>query len=480
MMDTLLVDPRLLPQQQEPDHHIDDLSRGEWPSHSSDTSSSAKGLVYEMSGSPSTIRVAILGGGLIGALLLRGLLRYRHIAVDIYETRPTFREEGQGIAITETAQNILHDLDPSIGHCLYKAGTVQTTATAIHVASGPAAGQKIRTKGTHIDPKKFVSRQALLDELLKGTPPRMTHVNARISHITELAGVEGLLLVFADGTQKKYDVVIGADGTHSTTRQHVLGAGDPAVKPQHTGVWALPITVPIQAARDAMGPDFLSPESPRQSAWIADGVMLQSDIINDGKDVAVCVFVRHDDTADDSSWARLFTPDEFIDIFAHIPLQPCRGIINLIQNAYTVQLTGICQMQHLPARSYVTKNVGLIGDAAHSMLVFQGSNVVIACEEALILSTLLGRASSRDYIPAALQAYDQVCRPRAEPVVRYARECGRILTGRGPGIGLNPDLIGQAIETAWAGLTRPNIEDLRTIAIDIMDGILSMDAAAWQ
>lgn len=43
------------------------------------------------------LRVAILGGGLAGATLLRGLIKHSHLHVDIFESRPEFKEEGQEV-----------------------------------------------------------------------------------------------------------------------------------------------------------------------------------------------------------------------------------------------------------------------------------------------------------------------------------------------------------------------------------------------
>ncbi|KAI2619822.1 FAD/NAD(P)-binding domain-containing protein [Hypomontagnella submonticulosa] len=433
-----------------------------------------------MSSSPSTIRVAIIGGGLAGAAVLRGLLRYPHIAVDMYEQKPAFRDEGPGLSFNATTQAMLAAIDPELGACLDHAGAVLTT-TETRVAAGPHAGREIEINGLEGRCKKNVGRQAFLTEMLNGMPPRMMHTGSRIASVTEMASGQGLLLVFADGSQKKYDIVIGADGTHGFTRQLVLGADESLTKPYSTGFWSLPIKVPLARAQQAMGMQHLDPSNPHQIGWIGDGTAIIYDLIGNGSEVQIIVYgksddigVGEDDELSGTPWAKLFTPDEFQEMFASNQIPVCQGVVDLIQSVYTVQIAAICQLEHKPAPTYVTKNICLIGDSAHSMLPFQGASVCIAIEEALILSTLLGRLPSKAAIPAALQAFDQICRPRAEQAARSSTDTGFLVTGRAPGIGLDADLIQQQLRHKYDFLLNVDIDAQRAAANILMDQLLAI------
>ncbi|KAI2615334.1 FAD/NAD(P)-binding domain-containing protein [Hypoxylon sp. NC1633] len=435
-----------------------------------------------MSSSPSTVRVAIIGGGLAGAALLRGLLRYPHIAVDMYESRPAFREEGPGLAINTRTQSILAAIDPDLERCLDRAGAVLTTSET-RVACGPHAGRKVEIIGQGAACKKNVGRQAFLTEMLKGVPPRMMHTGTRIVSVTELSPGQGLLLVFEDGSQKKYDVVIGADGTHGFTRQLVLGADESLVKARSTGFWELSIRVPLQRAQQVMGSQYLDPQNPHRVGWIGEGTALIHDLLDNGAEVQIIVFGQTNDVAEEDgqsgpSWAKLFTPEEFREMFAPYRMPVCRGMVELVQSVYTVQVAALCQLEHRPAPTYVTKNICLIGDSAHSMLPFQGASVSIAIEEALILSTLLGRLPSRAAIPAALQAFDQVCRPRAEQATRSSAETGFLVTGRMPGVGLDADLLQQHLLHKWAFLLDVDMDAQQAAANLVMDQLLGL-GATW-
>ncbi|KAI0105388.1 FAD/NAD(P)-binding domain-containing protein [Hypoxylon sp. NC0597] len=436
-----------------------------------------------MSDSPSTIRVAIIGGGLAGAAVLRGLIRYPHIVVDMYDSRPTFRDEGPGLAFTTKTQAVLAAIDPELEHCLDRAGAVLTTPE-MRIASGPYAGREIEIIGLGENCQKNVGRQAFLTEMLNGVPPRMMHPGARITSVTDLSSGEGLSLTFADGSQKKYDLVVGADGTHGFTRQLVFGADQALVRPYSTGFWGLSLKVPLLRAQSAMGTQYLDPSNPRQVSYIGDGIAMVHDFLDDGKEVQIVVYGKMDEIEEEDelsgpSWAKLFTPDEFQGMFANVPLPICRGMADLIQSVYTVQVAAICQLEHEQVPTYVDKNICLIGDSAHSMLPFQGASVSIAIEEALILSTLLGRLPSKAAIPAALQAYDQVCRPRAEQAARSSAESGLLVTGRAPSVGLNADLIQQQMLHKFEFLLDFNINELQAAADMIMDRLLQTETA-WQ
>jgi salicylate hydroxylase len=72
--------------------------------------------------------------------------------------------------------------------------------------------------------------------------------------------------------------------------------------------------------------------------------------------------------------------------------------------------------------------VALLGDAAHAMLPFAAQGAGMAIEDAAVLAKCLGE-TQRDggpSIPAAMQRYARLRRPRVARVQRTARQSGRI------------------------------------------------------
>lgn len=92
---------------------------------------------------PTKLKVAILGGGLAGVMLLRGLLQYDHFDVHIYESRPKFREEGAGISMAYSAVSALRSIHPSLVEALDRAGGVKNKKIVIRVGQGQHAGETL-------------------------------------------------------------------------------------------------------------------------------------------------------------------------------------------------------------------------------------------------------------------------------------------------------------------------------------------------
>jgi salicylate hydroxylase len=84
---------------------------------------------------------------------------------------------------------------------------------------------------------------------------------------------------------------------------------------------------------------------------------------------------------------------------------------------------------HIPARTYVSGPMAIMGDAAHATTPWQSSGGGMSLEDSLVLSTLLGHATTPAEARLALQAYDQVRRPRTQRIVESSRVTGAILTG---------------------------------------------------
>lgn len=345
------------------------------------TNSSVAKLTARMNDpSPTTIRVAILGGGLAGILLLKGLLKYPHIAAEIYESRPSFRDEGPAIELTDAslaalrtlgpATTTAQDLDQSLS--LARAGAL-LTSTEVLLSSGPHSGQVVMpaagSGGGPLPPsyQTVVGRQALLSELAASLPPRALHFNSRVTAMREsgTGGTDGpILLVLGDGSQKRYDVVIGADRVlGAVARKHVLLLPPPLgtagvsssssteeeeeeeeKPPRSTGFWGLHVTVSRERAQSFLGSEFLTmvvvgpggnsdARASAQTRWVGDGTFMQHGLVNGGRDVQLVVYARlgagDDANGSESPWVKLFTPDEFEEMFAGCRAEVCRGIVKV-------------------------------------------------------------------------------------------------------------------------------------------------------
>lgn len=90
-----------------------------------------------------------------------------------------------------------------------------------------------------------------------------------------------------------------------------------------------------------------------------------------------------------------------------------------------------------------------MGDAAHATTPWQGSGGGISIEDALILSSLLGRITSATQLQAALKVYDEARRPRTQRVVASSRNTGLIFNGRNPDYTLTYEGLHGRLPSRW-------------------------------
>lgn len=55
----------------------------------------------------SSIKIAVIGGGLAGATIAHALLRHAHLDVHVYESAPEFSERGAAVGLASEAQQVL-------------------------------------------------------------------------------------------------------------------------------------------------------------------------------------------------------------------------------------------------------------------------------------------------------------------------------------------------------------------------------------
>ena len=83
------------------------------------------------------------------------------------------------------------------------------------------------------------------------------------------------------------------------------------------------------------------------------------------------------------------------------------------------------------------------------MTPWQGSGAGQAVEDAMILDTLLAAVKEPHQLEAAFRAYDKIRRPRSQRVVASSNLTGRLMCGRGVGVGLDPEKLREALGPRW-------------------------------
>lgn len=81
----------------------------------------------------SSIKIAVIGGGLAGATIAHALLRHAHLDVHVYESAPEFSERGAAVGLASDAQRALKEVigEAETNTLLEKAGAVVQASTRL-------------------------------------------------------------------------------------------------------------------------------------------------------------------------------------------------------------------------------------------------------------------------------------------------------------------------------------------------------------
>ncbi|KAI0555864.1 salicylate hydroxylase [Xylaria curta] len=392
----------------------------------------------------SSIKLAIIGGGLAGVTLANALAQYDHIVVHVYESAPQFSERGAAVGLAVNAQNALHHIFPQARELLENAGGVPMNSTRVMVGAGAYMNQLARD---HTGTKQGLvfHRASLLRELLRPLPEEGLHANKKLTSISEKDGkVE---IKFTDDTSMTCDAAVGADGIFSTVRDHVLRDVQDSQndwKASAAGFWDCRNLVPFERAKTTLGEQYF--EMHRQYVWVNDGAVTAHDILENGNTVQCVICAVESDPPQDRS--RPLTR-ELLEATLESSLDRAhtQGMIELLLDQPSPK--AYSEWEHKATPTYASGRVCIVGDAAHATTPWQGSGAGLAIEDAMVLAALLAHVHSANEIEAAFQAFSDVRQPRCQKVIDSSRETGIIFCGRHPAAGLDPERLNEALMTRW-------------------------------
>lgn len=337
------------------------------------------------------MRIAIIGGG-IGGLATAAFLHRQGLAATVYEQAQQLTEVGAGLVVAPNAARQLRklgvladlrkravQLDIGWEFRRWQDGTV-LSAENLSVACERLYGEQTYT----------AHRADLLRAIASRVPARCVRLGRKCTGLDASGSV--LRLHFADGQSVEADVVIGADGIHSTVRAAIFGVS-PAT---YSGICAFRALVPAGQA-----PQFA--RRPAQTLWIGPDHHLVHYPVSAGEQVNLVAFAPAGDYTVES-WTATATVAEFLAEFAGWD----QRLTGLIRAGGTPGRWALLDRAPLPRWS--EGGVTLLGDAAHPMFPFFAQGAAQAIEDAVVLARCL--ADGRDDPAAALRRYEEIRIPR--------------------------------------------------------------------
>ncbi|HEY4418018.1 MAG TPA: FAD-dependent monooxygenase [Pseudonocardia sp.] len=360
----------------------------------------------------STLRVAIIGGG-IGGLALALALRERGLTADVYEQTPQLTEIGAAVALTANATRELERI--GLGDRLAAAATTPVELIHRHWRDGSRiAAHPIRNGSWYRNrfhaPVHGIRRaqlQVILSsELAAGT----LHLGRRLVGITE--GPGRVVLGFSDGDTADADVVVGADGIRSTVRRWVTGGNHEI----YSGTSGFRGIVPVDRLPGLPDPQAIQ-------FWTGPGAhLLHYPVGPTGDSVNFLAVVDGP-----QAWART---DGWVDeIAADEPLRAFAGwhpaataMIGAVTHAVRWGLFAVRPFPHWHRGRAV-----LLGDAAHAMLPHQGQGANTTVEDAFTLAALLAQVPDTIELPSAFASYQALRRGRTRRIQRLSWRTNALL-----------------------------------------------------
>lgn len=181
------------------------------------------------------LRVLVVGAGVGGISVARGLLRDGH-DVTVFEQRPEVRAGGGAVTIWSNGETVLRQLGVDMDGAGQELATVRVVTSTGRPMTTLDVAAIVNRMGA---PVRMVPRRVLLERLLEGFPAERIRCNAQVVGVVN--GSRGVRIDLADGSCADGDLVIGADGLHSKLRE-IVGAphADPTGWCSWQGLAALP------------------------------------------------------------------------------------------------------------------------------------------------------------------------------------------------------------------------------------------------
>ncbi|KAF4341191.1 salicylate 1-monooxygenase [Fusarium beomiforme] len=372
-----------------------------------------------------SLKVLIVGAGIGGLTAATGLRDEGH-KVTVFERSALAQETGAAMHIAPNCHGLLQrfNIFPE------KLGANKTNGVVEFDHKGNVRMSKDLRQDNSKWPYAWVlCHRAHLHEALKEAATSQTRqgepvVLATASPVVAV-DVTSTTVTLADGSFFSGDVILGADGVSSVTRNAVVGS---EIRPFSSGRAAFRFLIPKQKMMDHPELRQLVQDDGVMTMWFArDRRLVMYPCVNNT--LMNLVAMHPSELSKSQGEGKPFcfnhsgSKQNLLDIYADF----CPGVQALLHLAdeSSLKLWTLLDMDRIP--TWVKGKIALLGDAAHPFLPYQGQGGGVGIEDAATICALLPRNTSKDDVEHRLRLYEQIRDDRAHRIQDYTRWAGRDL-----------------------------------------------------
>jgi len=351
------------------------------------------------------LKVAIVGGGIGGLSAANAMLR-RGIDVTVWEQVDPLGEVGTGLSLFPNGRRQLERM--GLSEALAEVGARVGEGSAFYRMDGTFVTRVVTADSSGWNGIYGMHRADLL-RVLAGALPSIA---IRSGHccIGFEQNAHSAQLKFANGETDTVDVVVAADGIHSSLQKHVV---EPST-PEYSGSRAYRGLIPREHV----------PEWPKEAhqIWMGDGKHFMVYPVRNGRLFNYVGFVpTKNETIE--SWSATGDRDELAGSFSGWDPR----VVGFLERVESCFWWGLYDRK--PLASWTMGRLALLGDAAHAMLPHLGQGANQAIEDGVALAIFL-EEQNPDEIAGVLRQYEAFRRARTDVIQAEARKQGLRLDSR--------------------------------------------------
>lgn len=377
------------------------------------------------------LRIVIVGAG-IGGLSAGIALRNAGFDVEIHDQVQQMRPVGAAISLWSNGVKCLNRL--GLGAEIAQLGGIMDGMAYLDGPSGTMLTEfSLQPLIDAVGQRPYpVARADLQQMLLAQFGPEKVRLGSRLMQVKDDG--TAVTAVFEDGREVRADMLLGADGTHSIVRRHVLGR---TVERRYAGYVNWNGLVPVSPE--------LAPAD-RWTTWVGEHKRVSLMPVSGNRFYFFFDVPLPHGTRSDREQLRAELSGHFEGWAA--PMQKLIASLDPM----TTNRVEIHDIE--PFDDYALGRVALLGDAAHSTTPDLGQGGCQAMEDAIALATALQCHTLS--VEDCLQRYSARRSPRAGDLVLKARKRCDITHGKDPAATQQwyDELRGESGEAVIAGIVR--------------------------